>query len=169
MATAAIFVSACSNEAEDAVRRHMLDPAAAQFREVSRCSADPSVWGGEVNGKNAYGAYTGFKSFYYADYQVVYAGDEAFSKLMYRCFGTTEEESMAENPNDDPVVANAKRALRDLKKAEARYAESLSDAAAEAEGQAKTYPYVAPDGVDIFNAEDERNWQKYGTTTPGGE
>jgi hypothetical protein len=39
----------------------------------------------------------------------------------------------------------------------------------QAQAQAKRrYPYVTPDGVDITNAEDERNWRKYGTTDPNG-
>lgn len=49
----------------------MKDPAAAQFRNVRRSTTDAEDVCGEVNGKNSYGAYTGFKRF-------VVAGGNAF-------------------------------------------------------------------------------------------
>ncbi|WP_206432195.1 hypothetical protein [Sphingomonas sp. ABOLF] len=48
---------------KEAVRHNLKDPESAQFRDVGRCGASDFVFG-EVNGKNSYGAYTGFKSFY---------------------------------------------------------------------------------------------------------
>jgi hypothetical protein len=54
---------------------------------------------------------------------------------------------------------------------DAAAAEAVRKEAAAAKAAAKAkpkYPYVAPDGVDILNAEDERNWKKYGTTDPDG-
>lgn len=57
-------LAACSDrrlsEAQELVSRDMLDPSSAQFRNVE---AKEQAICGEVNGKNAYGAYTGFKRF----------------------------------------------------------------------------------------------------------
>lgn len=55
-----------SAEAEDAVRRDLRDPDSAQFRDVKRCDK-PGGFQGEVNAKNAYGGYTGFKGFIYVN------------------------------------------------------------------------------------------------------
>jgi hypothetical protein len=45
----------------------------------------------------------------------------------------------------------------------------IVEKAARPHAQAKRrYPYVTPDGVDITNEQDERNWRKYGTTDPNG-
>lgn len=49
--------------AEEAMRSKLRDPGSAQFRNVERCGAGEIVHG-EVNGKNSYGAYTGFTKFY---------------------------------------------------------------------------------------------------------
>ena len=72
----------------------MLDPDATQFRDVEVCSADKSVTRGEVNGKNSFGAYTGFKSFYYADGRVALISDDDAMSLMNRCFGKSAAESV---------------------------------------------------------------------------
>ena len=69
----------------------MLDPDATQFRDVRQCSGDRTVSNGEVNGKNSYGAYTGFKPFYYADGVVAYAGDSAFTAMMGRCYSDLKD------------------------------------------------------------------------------
>jgi hypothetical protein len=59
-------------DAEAAVRKNALDPAAVQFRDEKVSLYVPEgktgtrrVVCGEYNGKNAYGAYTGFKPFRY--------------------------------------------------------------------------------------------------------
>ena len=45
----------------------MLDPGAAQFRKLRKIKTTGSAQVcGEVNGKNSYGAYTGFKPFIYS-------------------------------------------------------------------------------------------------------
>jgi hypothetical protein len=54
------------SEAQEAVRRDLRDPESAQFRDVKRCDK-PNAIQGEVNAKNAYGGYTGFKPFIYVD------------------------------------------------------------------------------------------------------
>ena len=58
-------------------------------------------------------------------------------------------------------VKNTKKSALQLKKT--KPAPKSSEAA-----DRKHFPYVAADGVDIRNAEDERNWEKYGTTDPDG-
>lgn len=101
------LLCACSGEAKDAVRRGMLDPDAAQFRDVQSCTADRSVWQGEVNGKNSYGAYVGYKSFFYADGSVAYAGEAGFMALMDRCFGSPKTEATSEPTASSSEVAPA--------------------------------------------------------------
>ena len=61
----AAFITA----AREALVRDFKDPASAQFREtkVTRDSEGIPFWCGEVNGKNSYGAYTGFKRFFATD------------------------------------------------------------------------------------------------------
>lgn len=49
--------------AEQLVRRQMFDPDAARFREVIR-QAGGRTWCGEVNGRNRYGGYVGFRRFW---------------------------------------------------------------------------------------------------------
>lgn len=50
------------NEAKDAVRQLLTDPASAQFRNVER-NAKTGLWCGEVNSKNKLGGYVGFSKF----------------------------------------------------------------------------------------------------------
>lgn len=60
-------------KAKDAVSRDMLDPEAARFRDLRIYKKPPtdedpdgmSLVCGEVNGKNAYGAYTGYSRFFW--------------------------------------------------------------------------------------------------------
>lgn len=50
--------------AQESVRESMLDPSAAQFRNVRIVNFESGkIICGEVNGKNAYGAYTGYRPF----------------------------------------------------------------------------------------------------------
>lgn len=65
---AVVAMGACSNEAGAAKSRvadQLRDPASAQFREVKvvRQADGSSAVCGEVNGKNAYGGYVGFRGF----------------------------------------------------------------------------------------------------------
>lgn len=85
----------------------MLDPDAAQFRNVESCSADSNVTRGEVNGKNRLGAYVGFERFYYAsDEMAIGYDDPDFSGLMRRCYGTSAapEDEAASTIENDPAV-----------------------------------------------------------------
>ena len=105
-----ILLAGCGeSEAEQAVRRNMLDPDAAQFRDVSQCSHDSGVWRGDVNGKNTFGAYIGFKLFFYSNGIVTNVGDDEFMAMLGRCYGKsasnhsdgTIDERLADQPNDD--------------------------------------------------------------------
>jgi hypothetical protein len=61
-----LALAACDpniSQAKEAVRNLEKDPDAAQFRNVRECATGFYVTG-EVNGKNSYGAYEGFKTFY---------------------------------------------------------------------------------------------------------
>lgn len=60
------MLSACggreAQEAQELVRHDMLDPSATQFRNMAVNNKGGCVTG-EVNGKNRFGAYTGFRPF----------------------------------------------------------------------------------------------------------
>lgn len=74
-------------EAKKNVRSQALDPDAAQFREVQLCSHDENVVSGEVNAKNSFGAYTGFRPFFYSAHRVATPDDlDRFYELMRRCY-----------------------------------------------------------------------------------
>ena len=75
-------LTGCGQSLEDAaisvVREKMLDPDAAQFRGVEK-RGEWTVCG-EVNGKNRFGAYVGFKKFHASklgqDWSILYDSDE---------------------------------------------------------------------------------------------
>ncbi len=52
--------------AKKAAAYDLKDPGSAQFRNI-RISALPTIVCGEINGKNSYGAFTGFNLFTYDD------------------------------------------------------------------------------------------------------
>lgn len=54
-------------EAEQAVRKELLDPSAAQFRTVAKTKYGVC---GEVNAKNQMGGYSGFRLFYVSEGEV---------------------------------------------------------------------------------------------------
>lgn len=85
---AALALSGCSNQATNAVAELMRDPASAEFKDVKRCPSDTNVWQGEANGKNAFGAYVGFKPFLSDGVSAGFAGDISYDLLFERCFGT---------------------------------------------------------------------------------
>jgi len=88
------MLAGCSDkllqEAQDAVAAKSLDPASVQFKDVARCS-QPNMVSGEMNAKNLYGAYTGFKMFYYdsSSHEVAIntGEDDSLPRLMRHCFG----------------------------------------------------------------------------------
>lgn len=88
-------------EAKDSVRRSMLDPDAAQFRDLEFCG--DNVLMGYVNGKNAFGAYTGFKMFVYEDGRSAVFGDPFFYPLLERCVGKEAADQIrAMNASERP-------------------------------------------------------------------
>jgi len=102
-----LLLAACDTprgEAENLIRRDLLDPDAAQFRDMERCVADRAIWRGEINAKNAYGAYTGFKLFYFSDYRMVYIDDADFGHMMKRCFGPFAADFPTESPSGAPSM-----------------------------------------------------------------
>lgn len=62
LAAAACADASVEKEAREAVARDLRDPASAQFRDIK---AWPRSVCGEVNGKNAMGAYVGFSRFWF--------------------------------------------------------------------------------------------------------
>lgn len=52
-------------EAQEVVARELRDPGSAQFRDVREVELDNGMlaYCGEVNGKNAFGAYSGYRAF----------------------------------------------------------------------------------------------------------
>lgn len=52
-----------SKEAKSLIADTFKDPSSAQFRNL-KITSDGRIVCGEVNGKNSYGGYTGFKAFY---------------------------------------------------------------------------------------------------------
>ncbi|MFZ2996288.1 hypothetical protein [Sphingobium sp.] len=53
-------------DAKETVRHEMKDPDSTQFRDLKFCEDYKSVFG-QVNSKNSFGAYTGFKDFVVID------------------------------------------------------------------------------------------------------
>ena len=59
----------CTDEASkvtEDVQRVLLDPESAQFRDVQPCE-QANAFRGQVNSKNAYGGYVGFREFIWVD------------------------------------------------------------------------------------------------------
>ena len=70
-----------SQRAQDQLVRDFKDPAAAQYRNVALSNTDLPVVCGEVNGKNSYGAYVGFKRFYATDTSGFSAVDDGSTRF----------------------------------------------------------------------------------------
>lgn len=130
------LLCACEGEAEKAVRRGMLDPDATQFRDVRQCTGDRAVWRGEANGKNSFGAYTGFKPFFFADGIVAYAGDGAFTAMMDRCYSDLKpsEAAGATATADAAVAIPSPKATKPKPKTETSPAVPANDLDSEVEG-----------------------------------
>lgn len=109
--TLVVLLGGCDRyaEAKDAVSRTMLEPQAARFQNVDVCDADTSIIRGTVSGKNAYGVYTDFQPFYYAQDRVVFAGDAEFSDLLRRCYSIAAAPTATAQPSADTPPASADR------------------------------------------------------------
>ena len=121
------LLCACEGEAEKAVRQGMLDPDAAQFREVRRCTGDGEVWNGDANGKNTFGAYTGFKPFFYSGGVVAYAGDTDFTRLMERCYSDLKSAAPSASASSASPAAAPSTPATTPKPAKATVASSAKD------------------------------------------
>lgn len=121
-----LALTACgTSEAEEAVKRSMLEPAATQFRDVKTCDADQNLIVGDFNAKNRVGGYEGFKPFYYTEHRAIFAEDGDFAKMTDRCYG-----KVTVDPTDKDAVAAAK-ALRDLDAATTALEQARQKAASE--------------------------------------
>lgn len=91
IAVLALSLGACdygpTGDAKRAARADMLDEDSAKFRDVRQCHHNKSIVIGEVNGKNAYGAYSGYKTFLYQGGAAIFDGHPFFKPLTERCFG----------------------------------------------------------------------------------
>lgn len=74
--------------AKEAMRERMLDPDAAEFRDMQMCPEGKDRVMGQVNGKNAFGAYTGFKHFLYVDGRARLVEDRDFVAAIGDCYGS---------------------------------------------------------------------------------
>ncbi|ATS38430.1 MULTISPECIES: hypothetical protein [Xanthomonas] len=75
------------HEAKVAAAEHLLDPDSAKFRKVRLQGMNVC---GEINGKNAYGAYVGYKRFYYSKpLAVIDPGEDenAMSQILWSDYG----------------------------------------------------------------------------------
>ena len=127
------FLAGCAqSEAEEAVRRQMKDPDATEFREVTSCAADRQLYKGEYNAKNSFGAYTGFKPFYWsaATGPVFLEDSSQFSGLTDQCFG-----QIAASPNDN--ASAVQEAAPEAAAAAAKAASEAANAAASEAANAK--------------------------------
>ncbi len=63
----AILVVGCSKQSslEKEVAAKMFDPSSVEFREISITKSKPIALCGEINAKNQFGGYVGYKRFYY--------------------------------------------------------------------------------------------------------
>lgn len=71
---------------KEAVLESLKDPSSAQFKNV-RTSKDGWVLCGELNAKNSYGGYTGFKRFYFlaaGGTRPFYEGGDEFHENLWR-------------------------------------------------------------------------------------
>ena len=68
-------------EAKSLLIKNFKDPDSSNFREVYISRRDVPVVCGEVNGKNSYGGYVGFKKFYATDTPNFFAIDDGSRKF----------------------------------------------------------------------------------------
>lgn len=117
VAASLLFAASCSpqhSEAQEAVKRLLNDPESAQFREVEDCPSGRGVTG-EVNAKNTYGGYVGFKPFFYVDRRVIMVDFEEFTSAMEICYNRSGAQQNRIDPSAQENVTEAlDRASSDL-------------------------------------------------------
>jgi hypothetical protein len=83
---APVAIAASPGEiAQEAVRNHLKDPDSARFRNVTiiRVEPDGAVVCGEVNAKNSYGGYVGFRRFVVTGDHVMMDDTTSFAALAH--------------------------------------------------------------------------------------
>lgn len=101
MVLLSVVLAGCNgteSSAKEAVKQILNDPSSAQFKNIYTSSYDgkPAACG-EVNAKNAFGAYVGYKRFVYLEYPyptVFFDGEEdaVMARIMARiCYERRDE------------------------------------------------------------------------------
>lgn len=80
--------------AKQAVASELKDPDSAKFRRLASYP-DRGLVCGQVNGKNSYGAYSGFTDFYYNNGIVIFADEESplRASLEELCLGAMKQQA----------------------------------------------------------------------------
>jgi len=115
-ALAALCLVGCDSapiaKAKSRISERLKDPSSAKFKDVSVCSNDDTVIRGDLNAKNAYGAYTGFKPFFHSGYITVFSDDveyELWREWNIKCFGpeiVTKTDEMIERAKAEAAAGN---------------------------------------------------------------
>jgi len=71
------------DRANSSLTKNFKDPESARFRNVFLSQIDVPVVCGEVNGKNSYGAYTGYKKYYATDTENFSGLDDNSSEFLF--------------------------------------------------------------------------------------
>lgn len=99
-----------TGDAKAAIRAKLRDPDAAKFKDVEICDADRNIVRGEVNGKNSFGAYTGYAGFVYFDGKAVMLSEDGAMTGLRRCFGPEimqeVDQAIAEATGGAPPAAD---------------------------------------------------------------
>ena len=152
-----------THDAKEAVKRTLLDPTSPLFRDVEPCFFNSEVIEGEVNAKNRFGTYTGFEHFLYANGEAAIGYDDSnWSRLFDLCTKNMPKDPGMASATSEEVSPAVRAAGIAADKAASEAANGIEPT------KGRRYPYKMPDGVDITNSQDERNYKRYGTTDPDG-
>lgn len=93
-------------DAKTAIAATLKDPDSAKFRGIKAYPAKGLVCG-EVNGKNSYGAYSGFSPFFYDDGFAQIADVDGLFRPRYDelCIGAIREEGLAALDKTEKLIA----------------------------------------------------------------
>ena len=146
-----LVLSGCSNiekETEERVRNSLKDPQSAQFQNVKG-------YCGEVNAKNSYGGYTGFKQFYVSNGVPVFFDEDADNPLSFTLGwkGYCEIESKLSDENIAACVsfANFGRAVVGSKLAGVPISKSKGSIKASTKEDQAIYFKVIDNGYEVNN------------------
>lgn len=156
--TATLLVAGCDSpeiaKSKAAVADQLKDPDSAKYSEIKLCDDNNGIRG-SVNSKNSYGAYAGKDPFVVRN-GVAAVGSDA---LMFEPYMRECDRFYAKASTDAAALIKQAEEATDR-------ASDVASASNPETANVHRFPYVAPDGVDITNAQDEKNWRKYGTTMP---